>query len=370
MSSSPEALQEARPFFACDWIISRRDDLIYFSGSAFAGYLLLGLNRLGGIPLIYLTFIWAIVFDGPHVWGTFSRTYLDAQERAERARLLYGSAVWFVVGPVLVLMTQWLHQGFFAKAFFFAANIWAYYHLVKQHYGFMILYKRKNRDLAPMDNALDRLFLVFLLGYPFLSMLINYPAAHDYLPVTFPSGVESAIDRILFMGMVAVIILWAGRQIQRAVGQEALNLPKYLLMLGCIPLHWIVILAVMRWNLSPIALVPLLTLPHNIQYHRLVWFHNSNKYSSAGAASRYGIAVFANETFLRYVIFGLLFDLIYQLPRSMIGVVSDNMSSQAIVAAFFWGFAFTHYYLDAKIWRVRRDVALNNALRLSEAGSQ
>ena len=33
--------------------------------------------------------------------------------------------------------------------FFFIAALWAYYHLVKQHYGFMVLYKKKNNDLAP-----------------------------------------------------------------------------------------------------------------------------------------------------------------------------------------------------------------------------
>ncbi len=38
-------------------------------------------------------------------------------------------------------------------------GVWAYYHVVKQHYGFMVLYKVKNRDLARLDNNLDRLFL-------------------------------------------------------------------------------------------------------------------------------------------------------------------------------------------------------------------
>jgi hypothetical protein len=35
--------------------------------------------------------------------------------------------------------------------------------------------------------------------------------------------------------------------------------------------------------------------------------------------------------------------------------------------AFIWGGAFTHYYLDGKIWRVRRDAQLSESLRMPGA---
>jgi hypothetical protein len=35
-----------------------------------------------------------------------------------------------------------------------------------------------------------------------------------------------------------------------------------------------------------------------------------------------------------------------------------------LLAAFFWGYAFIHYYLDSKIWRVRRDPSVGQALKL------
>ena len=62
--------------------------------------------------------------------------------------------------------------------FFFIAALWAYYHLVKQHYGFMVLYKKKNNDLAPIDNALDRLLLLFAFNYPFVAFIANDPDGH------------------------------------------------------------------------------------------------------------------------------------------------------------------------------------------------
>jgi hypothetical protein len=32
--------------------------------------------------------------------------------------------------------------------------------------------------------------------------------------------------------------------------------------------------------------------------------------------------------------------------------------------SFLWGYAFIHYYLDSKIWRVRRDPSVSKALNM------
>src|ERR671912_1811066 len=149
------------------WIISARDDLIWLIGSVVSSYLLLILYVNGLIPLVPMVALWAILIDAPHVFGTFSRTYFDRTERQSRSRLLWGSLLFFLVGPLMV----WLGGGLI---FFFLAALWAYYHLVKQHYGFMVLYKKKNADLAPADNFLDRAFLLLAFTYPFVWFV-----AHD-----------------------------------------------------------------------------------------------------------------------------------------------------------------------------------------------
>src|SRR5258708_4747414 len=158
------------------WIISARDDLVWFIGSVVSSYALLLLYISGILPLIPMAALWAILIDAPHVFGTFSRTYFDRTERRNRARLLWGSLIFFAVGPLMVLAGA----GFL---FFFVAALWAYYHLVKQHYGFMGLYKKKNGDLAPVDNALDRLFLLFAFNYPFVAFIAGDPQAMARVPV-------------------------------------------------------------------------------------------------------------------------------------------------------------------------------------------
>src|SRR5678816_4124596 len=83
------------------WIISARDDVIWFIGSVGSSYALLLLYVWGILPLVPMVALWAILIDAPHVFGTFSRTYFDRAERKNRGRLLWGSLLFFLVGPLM-----------------------------------------------------------------------------------------------------------------------------------------------------------------------------------------------------------------------------------------------------------------------------
>jgi hypothetical protein len=376
MAASTESItsQTRASATSLHWIINARQDLIWFIGSVAASYALLILYVTGILPLIPMVAGWAILIDAPHVFGTFSRTYFDASEWKTRKRLMLGSLLFFVVGPTMVL----LGAGF---TFFFVAALWAYYHLVKQHYGFMVLYKKKNNDLAPIDNALDRSLLLFAFNYPFVAFIANDPNAMARVPAVLRGGVN-AVAMILLIGTIVLGIGWLLRQLQRVISREPLNVPKYLLLAAAIPMHWIVLLTPMP--AKPIALVAILTIYHNLQYHRLIWFHNQ-KYGTrvsralnAGeppAYRKYGPAAFISRRLIYYIGFGIIFGLLYQAPRQLLGYFGLKASHGVPTAelpmqiqlgvAFLWGVAFIHYYLDSKIWRVRRDPSVGKALKMS-----
>src|SRR3989442_6667068 len=215
MSAAEIITEQARPrALSLRWIINAREDLIWFVGSVASSYALLILYVTGILPLIPMVAGWAILIDAPHVFGTLSRTYFDKSEWKTRKRLMLGSLLFFVVGPTIVL----LGAGF---TFFFIAALWAYYHLVKQHYGFMVLYKKKNNDLAPIDNALDRLLLMFAFNYPFVAFIANDPAAMARVPSILRGGV-SAVATLLLIGTIVMGAAWLGRQIQRAALRQSL----------------------------------------------------------------------------------------------------------------------------------------------------
>ena len=362
------------------WIISARDDLVWLIGSVASRYLMLVLYVKVIIPLVPMVALWAILIDAPHVFGTFSRTYFDRTERRNRSRLLWGSLLFFAIGPLMVLAGAGL-------IFFFFAALWTYYHLVKQHYGFMVLYKKKNNDLAAIDNALDRLLLLFAFNYPFVAFIAQDAEAMSRVPAPLQAGV-STLATILLAGTIVLFIVWLGRQIQRVITGEPLNVPKYLLLAAAIPMHWIVLLTPMPHK--PIAIVAILTIYHNLLYHRLIWFHNKKYTVKPGTGSapvnhaqdapatinqreKYGAAEFISRRLLYYIAFGIIFGLIYQGPRQFLGYTTLNSDgagrAQSLATqlgiSFLWGYAFIHYYLDSKIWRIRRDPSVGKALNMS-----
>src|SRR6185295_12304848 len=328
---------------ALRWIISARDDAIWFIGSVVSSYVLLILYVSGIVPLVPMVAAWAILIDAPHVFGTFSRTYFDRTERKNRARLLWGSLLFFAIGPVLVLAGAGL-------VFFFVAALWAYYHLVKQHYGFMVLYKKKNCDLARVDNFLDRGLLLFAFNYPFVEFIARDPEAMVRVPALLRGG-GNGFAKVLLAGTILMFVVWAGRQVQRALTGEPLNVPKYLLLAAAIPMHWIVLLTPMPNK--PIAIVAILTIYHNFQYHRLIWFHNK-KYTAA-SREKHGAAEFISRRVMYYIAFGIVFGILYQGPRQILGYIGLQNGAPSFAVqlgiSFLWGYAFIHYYLHSKIWR-------------------
>lgn len=381
MAATAEVIAQTQTrLISLRWIISARDDLVWFIGSVASSYALLVLYVAGVVPLVPMVALWAILIDAPHVFGTFSRTYFDRTERHTRKRLLWGSLIFFAIGPIMVLAGAGL-------IFFFFAALWAYYHLVKQHYGFMVLYKKKNNDLAPVDNALDRLLLLFAFNYPFVAFIAGDAEAMARVPAALQSGVNG-LATFLLAGTVVLGVAWVGRQVQRAIIGEPLDVPKYLLLAAAIPMHWIVLLTPMPHK--PIAIVAILTIYHNLQYHRLIWFHNQkyvgsptvreglpNDYSAnrdreSPLRAKYGAAEFISRRLLFYIAFGILFGLIYQGPRQFLGYTSlrNDVGGAAhslptqLGISFLWGYAFIHYYLDSKIWRMRRDPSVGKALNM------
>ena len=200
------------------------------------------------------------------------------------------------------------------------------------------------------DNRLDQLFLgIMLFVPPFHRFFIHHPEELG-IPFSFPRA-ETGI----WILTGAVCVLYLARQWTRFRTGVPANWPKYLLLAAVIPLHWLTF-AFMSWQ----AAVPTVTIVHNLQYHALVWFHNRNRYSAADSPRLHGrIPSAVSRSLLAYVAAGLVFSALYRVPGFQLGKVSD------LAFGFFCGFGLTHYYLDSKIWRVRHDPGLREALQMA-----
>jgi hypothetical protein len=97
---------------------------------------------------------------------------------------------------------------------------------------------------------------------------------------------------------------------------------------------------------------------HGLQYHRLLWFHNHNRYSAPDARERNGLAAALATRASRYFAVAIGLNLVLAfLPQALF--------PYQIVQTAIWGIPFTHFLLDAKIWHVRNDIALAAALHMA-----
>lgn len=354
------AAVEISTSFQSRWIIAEKTDLLWFSvGGAAAAYLFWALWRFAHAPLLLLVAIWAIVFDETHGFATISRTYFDSQELARRGRWLWASlAFFFVIGPVLILLRlgDWLEL---------ATELWGYFHIFKQHYGFMMLYKAKNGDLDPADNRLDKLFFAAVFYYPFLTYPLHNAEAAALLPFPIPSRLGALYENVLLFLTLLIGVLYVARQLKKLRSGLPLNWPKQILLLCAVPINYLLF----RSSMPLLGVYAAATIFHNIQYHRLVWFYNQNKYGrQPQQARKYGLATLINSRWLAYIAAAALYAFIFDVtPRFIlkpaIGPGDLGLRNQ-LIFSFFAAPGLLHYWIDGHIWKVRSDPELREFLQL------
>jgi hypothetical protein len=351
---------QARQQTGSQWIVSRRTDLLWFTvGGVATAYAFWALWRLAHVPLLLLVAIWAIVFDETHGFATISRTYFDAEERARRGRWLWGSlAFFFTIGPVMIL----LHLGEWLEL---ATELWGYYHIFKQHYGFMMMYKKKNRDFHPADMRLDKVFFAAGFYFPFLTYPLHDKEAADLLPFPIPAQAAAIYENVLLFALILIFLVYLSRQAVKWRQHLPLNWPKQILFAAAIPVNYFIF----RSGMPLLGVYAAVTIYHDVQYHRLVWFYNQNKYGDEKKpAVRFGLATLVNSRWLAYVACAALYAFIFDVvPRFIVkpelGAVDLNLRNQ-LIFSFFAAPGLLHYWIDGHIWKMRSDPNLRAYLRL------
>jgi hypothetical protein len=293
------------------WIISRREDLLWFHLSALPA-LALGAAfafgpRQAELPLLLA---WGILFDGTHVFATWARSYLRRDPNLPGA-----SSLWLLaVGPAAAIVDHFWLPIF--PAFLLAAYLWAYWHLVRQHWGFVALYGR--------DQQLGWLLWLGCL-YPFARYGLSDAYLASGLPRLFPPEMLPAM-RALVDAVSGSLLLVIAMVRTRRIG------PAHLYVLVVIALHTLTFAFVPR--LLPIMAT--LTLFHNLAYHRIVWHHEEKR---------------GREISLwPYLAAGLCVGVAWYVPRIALAAGAPPLWSNLLVGGG-WGVAFHHYLVDGRIWR-------------------
>lgn len=400
-----------------NWLMGFRTDLIWIILSAGVGWaylaLILGVGsglenpirdtfatlRIGdfALPLslgLVVVASWAVVLDAPHLFATLARTVLDPEEWRVRGGVLLASFGFFLLGPALILTPRWLSSAGIlpeanatlgSVAFLVFFRLWAYYHVVRQHWGFLRLYARRNPAAEDeMEARVDRIVFPVLFYLP-IGWFLTAPwyAASGMPELGFASEIGGrALGSWLHAPVGALWLLtalaYAAFQWRRYLQGIPRNLPKLLLLAATVPLH----AAAFSGPLLVLFVVPLVTAGHNLQYQRFVWDYGQRRYHAERSP-----AAFSFRNPVLYFGLGLLFTVLcYRGP--LVAWVSDLLATffneavlpfaglvagapgsgggslgAEVVGASLLGWAMQHYYLDARIWQVSKDERLRRVLR-------
>jgi hypothetical protein len=369
------------------WIVSPRFDLAWFIGGAATGYGMLALHAVFALDMMIVWFAWFVLLDSPHFFATWSRTYLDREEWRTRGRLLLNSLSWFLVPP-LVLLLSFAHYRLQVPQYeaalvmlSAAVNLWAYWHVIRQHYGFMALYQRRNEDCRPIDRRIDAAFLYGTLLAPFAAFVVRHPETRAALGMM--PGASQPARAIVALSVVIVAVVtfvFVCRQVARRRQAVAPNVPKLLFLLAVVPLHLVICYSTAVLTAPVLAFAAFVTIFHDIQYHAVVWFYQRNRYRGSDGG-RYGPAAWVGRSFATFALCavaagvfmgGLVCGLDVQpgctplVPSGEMTLFGDVTWREALFAIFL-GFLMHHYFIDQFIWRPGRDEVLRRDLRLATA---
>lgn len=366
------------------WIVSPAYDLAFFFGGAAASLAALGLY-LAGVPILVLWWTWILAFDGPHIAAAFTRTYLDRDEWRRHRRLLAWSLLAFAAGPLALALGRLLRSDEPFQLFLGLAVFYAYYHVVRQHYGFLALYGAVERS-APSAFRAEKWALYVGCWAPYAYLLITHPKARAVLRLHAPAeagSAQQALAAVLVAAWLVALTVPVAVVAREPRGNRLR--PSSIYVLVTVALYGLIYLVVARaepvYALSNgpdqdfLLLSVLVTLFHNVQYVGLVWFHNHNRYRREGD---FGPARALSANPWSYAAACVFFSLtVYLLFACSTGVFPGCMilpqSSSAARGAnqvglcLWWGLAVHHYWLDQRIWRVRGDAPLRRNLGLEDA---
>jgi hypothetical protein len=398
---------------AMNWIVDRRYDLLWFIGGALTGYAMFFLHSGLHLDMLTVWFLWAVFIDVPHFFATHCRTYLDREEWQKRRKLLIGSLGLFFVGPAAILLSFVLYRVGMARynipylVFVSFFNLWAYWHIVRQHYGIMSLYQKKNEAFNPVDRRFDSYLLHTGLLAPFVAFLFRHPQTRIILglPQDVPSYPQAVVDGnyfqllnllsfeylsqfswehvVIILSVVAVVgvsVAFAVRQVQRWRKGLPLNVPKILFLIAVLPLYAYICYSQAVLTAPLLAFPAFVTVYHDVQYFAIIWFYNRNRYHRPGMdVSKYGLAAKITKNFAIFLtcciamaaalrLLGCSFEVhpgCGPLVLTSEKILFAEFSTRELLRSLLQGMAMHHYFVDQFIWKPSKDRELQDDLKLN-----
>ena len=195
------------------WLFGRRADLLLFGGSTALALLFLGIGHSTGLldgdapPWLFLVAVVGV--DVAHVWATGWRVLADGT--AARARLaLY-------LGVPLAAWAAGVAAYSVSALFFWRVLAYlAVFHFVRQQYGWVALYRRKNGEGGD-GRLLDAAAIYGATLTPLLFWHAHLPRRFQwFLRGDFVNGLPEGVSTAAFVLYAGIFAAWIVKEVARA----------------------------------------------------------------------------------------------------------------------------------------------------------
>lgn len=307
-----------------------------------------------------------LLIDVAHVYSTLFRTYFEKATVAHYKQLLW-------VVPLAAWITGALVHSLNSDLFWRILAYLAVYHFIRQQYGFMQLYARKEQR-KKWESAVDTVAIYTATLYPLLfwhldgARNFHWFIQGDFWLTPYPALLP--LLNLLYCGILLTYIL---KEVRVVLNNKTFNIARNLLVSGTF-LSWY--LGIVYYN-GDLIFTLFNVVSHGVPYLTLVWIYGRKKQvHTANAPDRLyrlekiifsttGIILFLLLVFaLAYLEEGLWDGLVWRerasffSPFEILPAISDHALLSLIVPLLAVP-QITHYVLDGFIWRVRKDKQLS-----------
>lgn len=358
------------------WIGGRSYDLAFFFGGSALAAAIGGVLLAAPALVVPVWWAWLLLVDGPHLFATYSRSYLDGRDRRKYGALLGWSLLALVPGLAAWAVLASTGERLPFDLFLLVATLWAYFHAIRQQYGILAIYHR--HDVTPASfRRLDTWFLQGALWAMYGLLLLGHPSSREALKLPRELTGASRVAAIAACAALALVtIAFAASIAVRARRGLAVRSALFVLLPVVAAQAFAVFVVGAFEPLMPapmhieqvfLAAAVVGGLPHGVQYLGIVFAANRRRYASGGATV---VARLGRTPALAYLVLvglaaGYLALNVVREGSPVPAALATGAIPSAGFLAFYWGLFFHHYWLDQYLWRPSKDPELRAELGLA-----
>lgn len=349
------------------WIFSAKFDGWLFLGPAFVvTAIVIVFNRhlesLQGVPP-WLWLILIVGIDVGHVYSTIFRTYLDKNELKKRQAL-------YTLAPIGVWIFGCFLYSINSLFFWRALAYLAVFHFVRQQYGFMMIYARKERDVPSHYKFIDKSIIYMATIYPLIYWHANTREFEWFINDDFFVISNPLINSVALLIYIVLIFAYVAKEIKIFRRDRNFNIPKNLLLFGT-AISWFV--GIVAFN-NDLAFTATNVIAHGIPYIALIWLYGHNQ-TAIQKETQYSyiwpsvsklfqwkaVPLYIGILFLIAFIEEFFWDGLIWREHATLFMLSDSFPAITDANTLVWLVPLlalpqaTHYILDAFIWRFQTD---------------